>query len=72
MTIVQHLLWILVLFLLLVFNDMAYFIFRPKLVVSVSEKERQRPTIIIHDTPSPVVSVITISDSEEEVESSIW
>lgn len=51
---------------------MTYFIFRPKLVVSTSEKERQRPTIIIHDTPSPVVSVITISDSEEEVESSIW
>ncbi|XP_035233747.1 homeodomain-interacting protein kinase 2-like isoform X1 [Stegodyphus dumicola] len=45
---------------------------RSKLIVPVSEKEHQRPTIIIHDTPSPVVSVITISsDSDEEVESSI-
>ncbi|KAF8796478.1 Homeodomain-interacting protein kinase 2 like protein [Argiope bruennichi] len=45
---------------------------RSKLIISASDKELQRPTIIIHDTPSPVVSVITISsDSDEEVESSI-
>ncbi|GFQ89376.1 homeodomain-interacting protein kinase 2 [Trichonephila clavata] len=45
---------------------------RSKFIVSGSDKEQQRPTIIINDTPSPVVSVITISsDSDEEVESSI-
>ncbi|XP_054712289.1 homeodomain-interacting protein kinase 2-like [Uloborus diversus] len=46
---------------------------RPKITTSVAEKERLRPTIIIHDdTPSPVVSVITISsDSDEEVESTV-
>ncbi|GIY06333.1 homeodomain-interacting protein kinase 2 [Caerostris extrusa] len=45
---------------------------QPKLIVSGSDKEQQRPTIIIHDTPSPVVSVITISsDSDEDIESSI-
>ncbi|XP_071040521.1 homeodomain-interacting protein kinase 2 [Parasteatoda tepidariorum] len=37
-----------------------------------SDKVHQRPTIVIHDTPSPVVSVITISsDSEEEIDSTI-
>lgn len=35
----------------------------------VLSSQDKRPTIIIHDTPSPVVSVITISsDSEEEIE----